>query len=161
MTDDLAARREPDAVAISDVDCTPPPRYRESREDFDRRMVGFTRSKGDLRALIGKRNREAALRVVTVGVGREAREQFATRCGCGWHGLAVDDAEVARREYDAHACRLELLAEPGQTLHRKGNGLGADWAAQAKAELTEVVSTPVVTVTADDTEQRMQLLELK
>lgn len=161
MTDDLAARREPDTVAISEVDCTPRPRYRESREDFERRMAGVMRSKEELRALIGNHNREAALRVVTVGVGKDAREQFATRCGCGWHGLAVPDAEAARREYDTHACRLELLAEPGQTLHRKGDGLGAGWASQAKAQLAEVGDTPVITVTVDDAEVRMALLELK
>ncbi len=105
MSDDLSRRRGADdwGVAITDVDMTPRPRYRESRDAFEARMRGVRREAGALISEVRLENRASALRG-SVGA-------WFTQCNCGWHGLTVADAELARREYDAHVCVAESVGQ--------------------------------------------------
>lgn len=163
-------------AVITDVDCTPRPRYLESREAFETRMARehATGSYAQAAAQAGRLNRNAALRAVAMADGAT---QYHTQCACKWHGLRVSDPEVARREYDAHACTI--TGEVGQTLRRTGEPLTQAWIDETKAQLTadqadlertlavlsppaEYTSAPVVTTTdADGLEQRVALLEVK
>ncbi len=84
--------------AISSVDMTPRPRYRESPAAFAARMRAMGADLAELTREVKLRNRKAALRMTAGG------DLVWTQCACGWCGLRVTDPEVARREYDAHDC---------------------------------------------------------
>lgn len=192
VSDDIARKRmgftdEPENgdVAITSVDCTPRAPSREgypSEALYQRALMMWNRLndklESELNALIkqnSKRNRMAALQPVVYGANGEPL--YFTKCACKWHGLRVSDPEVARREYDAHACSLldaNGRVEPGRTLHRKTEApLGPAWVAETKKQLAAQTppvtasvavedETPVVVTTeVDGTEQRMKLLELK
>lgn len=96
-------------VGITDVDCTPRPRYGESQARFEARMQGYGVELGALRRAVAQRNRKAALKSQEAHTG----EQFPlgvtywTMCACGFCGLKVGDPEVARREYDTHVCAVD------------------------------------------------------
>src|ERR1700753_1269187 len=122
-----------ETVAITDVDCTPRPRYRESQADFDARMGALGREQQALKTSLNKKNRVSALRGFE---GADGVKQYFTRCACGWCGLRVTDPEMARRAYDAHACELDAV-EIGVNLHAKPGGLPANWAAETKAQIEE------------------------
>lgn len=198
MTDDITRRREhrladhdlADAnrarglpadtgVAITDVDCTPRPRRGESQVAFDARIAGYMREAGLVQREVDQRNRNTALRLVDDG-GRIWRNladvpdhrgitAYFTQCACGWCGLRVADPEVARREYDAHACAAANIgndavsraqAHAGKATmppKRKASVLQpAAIAPEAPAEAQVKRAEP-----ADDFEQRAALLELK
>lgn len=114
--DELAHRRfglaADEGVGITDVDCTPRPRYRESQEAFAKRMRGMWLEADGKTRIVARRNRTAALRTLENGL-------HATFCACGFRGLQVSDPEVARREYDAHVC---AIAETGDVIHRRYRG---------------------------------------
>ncbi|HZJ66408.1 MAG TPA: hypothetical protein VFD36_23035, partial [Kofleriaceae bacterium] len=95
-------------VGITDVDCTPRPRYGESQEKFLARMASYGANVEELKREIRMRNRAAALRQVELPTGAIA---YWTVCACEWCGLRVDDPEVARREYDAHVCVAENVGQ--------------------------------------------------
>jgi len=82
--------------AISSVDMTPRPRYRESPAAFAARMLAMGADLAALTREVKLRNRREALRSMD--------DLVWTQCACGWCGLRVTDPEVARREYDAHDC---------------------------------------------------------
>lgn len=187
VTDDIALKRmgftedgENGNPVISDVDCTPcAPRregyisdaqHQRAVQMFEQRMATLERQHRAMVQTYNRRNRAVALQPPVTGPNGELL--YFTRCACKWHGLRVADPEVARREYDAHACSLvdaDGQWQPGQTLHRKTEApLPASWAAETKAmlapkvEILPVDDTPVVVTTeVDGTEQRMKLLELK
>lgn len=164
MTDDIARQRmgftDDDGVAVSDVDCTPRPRRGESKASFAKRMAGYARELTALSGEINRRNRTAALQPMVMG--SDGIAAYFTQCACGWCGLRVADPELAKREYDAHACAIGNTFRPGRTSQRTGDPLPANWADETKAKLAESAGTPVATVTsADGTETRMALLELK
>lgn len=166
-----------ETTAITDVDCTPRPRRGEPVASFEARIRGYGRAIAAQAAANNKRNRAAALQPPTVGADGIA--QYFTRCSCGWCGLRVADPELAQREYDAHPCAMDAV-EIGESLHRQGDGLGAAWAAGARAQIEQrelersltgslgpqeyrqapyrplFVEVPV----SDDAEQRAKLLEL-
>lgn len=111
--------------AITDVDCTPRPRYGESQAKFLARMASYGADVEVLKREVRQRNRAAALRVVlrsgsverwesveaAVQAGRVGIDAYFTQCACGWCGLRVADPEVARREYDAHTCAAESIGD--------------------------------------------------
>lgn len=94
--------------AITDIDCTPRPRYGESRAKFEARMRGYGLDMEALNREVKQRNRGAALRE---GIWPDGAVYYFTQCACKWHGLRVADPEVARREYDAHACAADGLGD--------------------------------------------------
>lgn len=159
-------------VAITDVDCTPRPRWRETPEQFADRLNKLEAQAVALSASSGKRNRTDALRWSVDGEGVKS---YFTRCACGWCGLRVADPEVARREYDKHDCAIDK-EEIGVRLHRK-EPLPANWVEETKAMLDQgqlersletlsppveyASSKPVSTEVVDETAARMSLLELK
>lgn len=159
MSDDLTRRRGDGdwTVAITSTDMTPRPRYRESQAAFEARMAALGVELSTLRAEVKLENRKAALRG-SVG-------QWFTQCACGWHGLTVADSEVARREYDAHACAADSV---GQRAVDRGiaetdrNVLVKREAPVLRPSL-ESVETPALPkrATEDDTVQRFALLEIK
>jgi len=114
-------RSEGYGPAITDVDCTPRPRYGESQAKFLARMRGYGLDMEALKADVRQRNRAAALRWIDAdGLTHKGAEPTArhgqivaywTQCACGWCGLRVADPEVARREYDAHACAAETIGD--------------------------------------------------
>jgi hypothetical protein len=118
--DELGARPrveeiQGEQVAIDDVDCTPRPRYRESREAFDLRILAMEANTGALRREAVVLNRSMAVRWVTASDGST---KYVTACACRWHGLEQADPEVARREYDAHPCSIA----DGDSIHRTYRG---------------------------------------
>ena len=159
MTDDLSRRRGDGdwTVAITSTDMTPRPRYRESRAAFEARMRQMGVELKQLRAEVKLENRKAALRG-SVGA-------WFTQCACGWHGLTVADAELARREYDAHACAANSV---GQRAVDRGiaetdrNVLVKREAPVLRPALegVEIEALPKH-ATEDDTVQRFALLEIK
>src|ERR1700743_353497 len=122
------------AVAITSVDCTPRPRRGEQSADFEARLAGYSRNLAAQAAANSKRNRAAALQPPVIGADGIA--QYFARCACGWCGLRVVDPELARREYDAHPCAMDAV-EIGVSSHRQGDGLGAAWAAGARAQIEQ------------------------
>jgi hypothetical protein len=180
MTDDIARARfgfvdNNDGIGITDVDCTPRDLRREgylSEAQYNRAIelkakqnALTAKSTNELRTGIGKRNRAAALQLSVLGA--DGIEQFFTQCACGWCGLRVTDPELARREYDAHACAIGTEFVPGKTLHApvEANALPIDWAQTTKDLLDRKFggeATPVVTTTDESgAERRFQLMELK
>jgi hypothetical protein len=118
--DELGARRrveeiQGEQVAIDDVDCTPRPRYRESREAFDLRMRAMEAQAGALRREVDVLNRSLSVRPVNAADGSI---KHVASCACRWHGLEQADPEVARREYDAHPCSIA----DGDSIHRTYRG---------------------------------------
>lgn len=112
---------------------------------------------------IAQRNRAAAVRP-----GPEIRgvPQWIAQCACRWHSLLSPDAEVVRREYDAHACSISgdhavdrAVAEVDRSVLAKRDAEQMVVAPSlVTAEPETVETTPTV---VDDTEQRFALLELK
>lgn len=161
MSDDLTRRRAGDdwTAAITEVDMTPRPRYRESAADFEARMRVMEREQWELLRDIRLENRTAAL--------RGSAGAWFTNCNCGWHGLTVTDAELARREYDAHACAAESVGQ--RAVDRAiactdRSVLPKREAAVLRPSLPlEGVETPALPEHAveDDTVQRFALLEIK
>lgn len=158
MTDDISRRRDGDwTVAITSTDMTPRPRYRESQAAFEARMRGYGVELQALHREVKLENRKAALRG-SVGA-------WFTRCACGWHGLTVADAELARREYDAHACAADSV---GQRAVDRGIA-ETDRSVMVRREAPVLrpslegveIEAPPVHTTADDTVQRFALLEIK
>lgn len=151
-------------VGITDVDCTPRPRYGESRERFEARMRSYGVELEVLKTDVRIRNRRAALRE---GAWPDGAPYYFTQCACGWCGLRVTDPEVARREYDAHACVAEsvgqsavdrAIAETDRMVLVKRPRAVLQPAVMSSQEADR---SPVrVEVATDDTEQRMALLEL-
>lgn len=154
-------------VGITDVDCTPRPRYGESQARFEARMARMGVHSMALGKEVQQRNREAALRHVDLPNGYE---RWWTVCACGFCGLRVDDPEVARREYDAHACAAAGVGEAAvdRAIYAAAHP-HAPLVKRASAVLQP--SIPVVTpetgelermtadVQVDETEERMALLE--
>lgn len=161
--------------AITDIDCTPRPRYGESQAKFLARMRGYGLNVEALNREVRQRNRAAALRGVT-GDGQILRAalreavQFFTQCACGWCGLRVADPEVARREYDAHACAAESLGDDAVTRAQAHAGKATMPARRPAAVLKPALSEghvdedgPVLnpaTAVLDDFEARVALLDL-
>jgi len=182
---DLAAG-EGYTPAITSVDSTPRPRYGESRAKFEARMAGYRRDVDIVRADVARRNRALALHVVLdtgqvakwadveheVEAGRLAVASYFARCACGLTGLRVGDPEVARREYDAHACRADSIGQDAvdraQACADKptiAKRLAPAVLVPAVAEVADAVTTTdertvVATASLDDAEQRFALLEL-
>lgn len=168
-SDELAARRAgDDAVGITDVDCTPRPRWRESQAAFDARMRGLGAAyQAEVRRDVTLPNRASSVRAVTGPHGEHLHMSF---CACGFHGLQVADPELARREYDAHACTVI----DGDAIH--GTYRGGFWkrapstmvpalaSERAAAGVTlpgEADAAPTTqTTTGDEFEQRVKLLEI-
>lgn len=166
--DDLAWRRlglGEDGVGITDVDCTPRPRFREKPEQFAARMRKlWLEADGETR-IIAQRNRVAALRNPEPGV-------YYTMCACHFKSLRSSDPEVAQREYDAHAC---VIAESGNDIHRQYRGpvdkrpasklipgLASEREAAGVTIPGETAQSAETGTSAErDTEKRMALLELK
>jgi len=117
-----------ESPAITEVDCSPRPRYRETQEQFAARIKSYSSDLASMRKQTSRLNRNDALRWSTATDG--AKQYFA-RCACGWCGLSVSDPELAKREYDDHACAMDA-EEIGVRLHRK-EPLPAGWADQTKA----------------------------
>jgi hypothetical protein len=180
--DELTARRTgAETVALEDVDCTPRPRFCESLEKFHARMRALGLERQALEREVALDNRRSALRwvtrdgVVCAGAEPTARHgeivAYWTQCACGFHGLQVADPEVARREYDAHAC----TANDGDAIHRNYRepidkrppstmipALAEERARLGIALPGEVPIAPTTqTTTLDDFEQRVRLLETK
>lgn len=172
--DELAHRRSDlaadEGVGITDVDCTPRPRYRETAEAFAGRMRRMWLEVDGKTRIVAQRNRNAALRTA---VGTDGIGLHSTFCACGFRGLVVTDPEIARREYDAHACTIE----DGNAIHRKYRGpidkrpksTLIPALAEERARMGIVLpgervdESPVTTSapTGDDFEQRVKLLETK
>lgn len=150
------------SVAITDVDMTPRPRYRESQAAFEARMAQMGVDLRDLHHEVKLRNRAAALRSVETAGGALA---YFTQCACGWCGLRVEDPEVARREYDAHVCAAagvgqaavdRAIAETDRNVLAKRERHVLQPAMMAPAVESEAPRTAVV---EDEFEQRVKLLE--
>lgn len=152
------------SVAITDVDCTPRPRWRESQAAFEARMASYGADVRALGKVVQQRNRNSSLRRVELPNGLE---RWFTVCACGFCGLRVDDPEVARREYDAHACAAEGVGQAAvdraiaetdrnvlvkRTSHVLKPALVEDAVVEA-AERNQVIVT-------DDAERRFALLEI-
>jgi hypothetical protein len=153
--------------AITDVDMTPRPRYRESQQAFEARMARMHVQLETVGREVKQRNRNAALRHVELANGYE---RWWTVCSCGFCGLRVEDPEVARREYDAHVCAAagvgqaavdRAIAETDRTTlvkrerHVLKPSLVEDQAVDAMDRRAVAVAVE------DDFEQRVKLLEHK
>lgn len=174
---DEELRGSDDGVAITDVDCTPRPRYGESQERFQARMRSYGVELEVLRTDVKVRNRRAAL-YITDGHGTWRADRFDgtteymkyfTQCACGFCGLQVLDPEVARREYDAHPCAAEsvgqsavdrAIAETDRTVLVK-RPRAVLQPTRLEQPIEDHVQRHDVAVAEDDTEQRMALLEIK
>lgn len=156
-------------VGITDVDCTPRPRYGESQERFLARMASYGADMAELRREVRLRNRKEALRQITLPDDTVA---YWTACACGWCGLRVDDPEVARREYDAHACAaenvgqaavdraIEAAAHPHAPLVKRTQHVLQPALAEIKPAEVGELERMTADVPVDEAEQRFQLLEL-
>jgi hypothetical protein len=169
VSDDLEARRGGDTVAITDVDMTPRPRYRETQQAFEARLTAMGADLAAVRADVRQRNRNAALRSIEKATGDLA---YWTVCSCSWCGIRVEDPELARREYDAHVCAAagvgqaavdRAIAETDRTtmVKRTQHVLQPSLTGPASVETPADarVETPVSVPPLDDFEQRVKLLE--
>jgi len=149
--------------AITDVDMTPRPRYRESQAAFEARMAAMGADMVALRTDVKQRNRNAALRSIEPATGAIA---YWTQCACSWCGLRVEDPELARREYDAHVCAAagvgqaavdRAIAETDRNVlvKRERHVLKPSVVGPVESE------APRTVVVEDDFEQRVKLLETK
>ena len=168
MKDDELAARRPETVAIEDVDCTPRRRHRETDVAFQDRMRRMRLERSILEAGVRRDNRTGSVRSVTGSNGERLHVAF---CVCGFNGLQVADPEVARREYDAHAC----TASDGDAIHRAYRGpidkrpsstlipaLAEEHARLGIALPGDATIAPATqTTTLDEFEQRVKLLETK
>jgi hypothetical protein len=152
--------------AITDVDCTPRPRYRETPAAFAARMLSYGVDVQALKADVRQRNRAAALRE---GVWPDGAVFYFTQCACKWHGLRVADPEVARREYDAHACAAESLGDDAVSRAQAHAGRATMPAKRTTSVLKPAIVEPVVDELRptkqdledlDEASQRFALLEL-
>lgn len=150
--------------AITDVDMTPRPRYRESQAAFEARMAAMGHQLETLGREVKQRNRDAALRHVELANGYE---RWWTVCSCGFCGLRVEDPELARREYDAHVCAAtgvgqsavdRAIAETDRNVLAKRERHVLQPSVVMPVVESEVPRTAVV---EDDFEQRARLLETK
>lgn len=152
--------------AITDVDCTPRPRYGESQAAFLRRMASYGADVEALKREVRQRNRAAALRE---GTWPDGAVYYFTECACGWHGLRVADPEVARREYDGHTCTAESIGDDAVSRAQSHAGKATMPAKRTAAVLKPALEQPVAAAPAlvpskqdlDDLEQRVRLLEPK
>jgi len=169
--------------AITDVDCTPRPRYGESRAKFEARMRSYGVDMEALNREVRQRNRAAALRGVTADgstfkvLGPESAQfaaQFFTQCACGWCGIRVADPEVARREYDAHACAAQSIGDDAVSRAQSHAGKATMPAKRTAAVLKPALEEQRIDETSqalqglrpdvgdlDDLEQRVRMLEPK
>ncbi len=173
--------------AITDVDMTPRPRYRESQAAFEARLTAMGSDLAAVRAEVKQRNRNAALRVVlrsgaierwesvasAIEAGRVVIAAYFTQCGCGFCGLRVEDPELARREYDAHVCAAagvgqaavdRAIAETDRTtmVKRTQHVLQPSIGEQVDEIMATLDKHQVHGAeVADDFEQRVKLLEHK
>jgi hypothetical protein len=155
--------------AITDVDCTPRPRYGESMPKFLARMASYGADVEALKREVRQRNRATAVRS---GVWPDGAEWHAAQCVCKWQGLRHADPELARREYDAHACAAESIGDDAvsraQAHAGKATMPAKRTAAVLKPALETIDSTPLLSDDVrptrqdlDDLEQRVSLLEPK
>ena len=154
--------------AITDVDCTPRPRYGESPAKFLKRMAGYGADVEALKSEMRQRNRAAALRE---GTWPDGATFYYTQCACKWHGLRVADPEVARREYDTHACAAEGLGDAAVDRAQAHAGKATMPPRRTAAVLKPALEQPIPTADTrpapqdlqdlDDATQRFALLDLK
>ena len=148
-------------VVISDVDCTPRPRYRETAAQFEARMGVLGQELAAIKRENAIKNRQAALQPPVMV--RDVAHYF-TQCACGWCGLQVADPELARREYDAHACGITGDTTVERAMAETGRGVLTKRTSQqvrpssVRAQV-DVAETP--SVKQDEAEARFALLELK
>lgn len=158
--------------AITSVDMTPRPRYGESRARFESRMAGYGVNMAALRKDVALRNRKEAIRSQEAHAGEQFPLGVAywTVCGCGYCGLKVGDPEVARREYDSHACAAEnvgqsavdrAIAEVDKTTltRRTTMVLQPSLPQPGQQDERQVERRTVAAVEGDSAEQRFALLE--
>lgn len=155
--------------AITDVDCTPRPRYGESQAAFLRRMAGYGADVEALRRELRAKNREAALKQ---GTWPDGAVYYFTQCACRWHGLRVSDPEVARREYDAHGCAAESIGNAAVDRAQAHAGKATMPPRRTAAVLKPALEQPAADEPAlvpsrqdlqdlDEASKRFALLELK
>jgi hypothetical protein len=155
--------------AITDVDCTPRPRYGESRAKFEARMRSYGVDMEALNREVRQRNRAAALKQ---GMWPDGAVFYFTQCACGWCGLRVNDPEVARREYDAHSCVAEGLGDAAVDRAQAHAGKATMPPRRTAAVLKPALEQPVADEPAlvpsrrdiedlDEASQRFALLDLK
>lgn len=148
-------------VAITDVDCTPRPRYRETAAQFEARMRVYGQDLAALKRENAIKNRVAALQPPVMV--RDVAHYF-TQCACGWCGLQVTDPELARREYDAHACSITGDVAVDRAMAEVGRSTVTKRTSQ-QVRPSEIRPAAVVADTAktnvDEAEARFALLELK
>ena len=156
--------------AITDVDMTPRPRYRETRQAFEARMARMGHQLETVGREVEQRNRDAAVRHVALPNGYE---RWWTVCSCGFCGLRVEDPELARREYDAHVCAAagvgqaavdRAIAETDRaTLVKRTQHVLRPSVAEKEEITTRDCAEAIVAPDAviDDFEQRVKLLETK
>ena len=145
---------------IENVDCTPRPRFRETTAALAERMRRHSAQRVWLEQWTATQNRTAALRT---GTWPDGGVYHVTACACGWHGLRQADPEVARREYDAHACSINgdtAVDRAAANVDRLTYGPKRERSSMVDAVRVEADET-VQTKTEDETEQRMALLEIK
>lgn len=152
--------------AITDVDCTPRPRYGESQAAFLKRMASYGADVEALKRVIRQRNRENALKT---GAWPDGATYYVTQCACGWHGLRVPDPEAARREYDAHTCAAEGIGDAAVDRAQAHAGKATMPPRRQAAVLKPALEQPAETLETlrpapqdlDDLEQRVRMLEPK
>jgi hypothetical protein len=150
--------------AITDVDCTPRPRYGESQAKFEARMRSYGADVEALKREVRQRNRAAALKQ---GTWPDGATFYFTQCACGWHGLREADPEVARREYDGHTCAAESIGDDAVSRAQAHAGKATMPAKRMAAVLKPALEQPAADEPAlvpsrqdlDDLEQRVALLE--
>lgn len=126
------------------------------------------------RALVGRLNRALHMRTIEV----DGVPHHHGQCACGWRGLRVLDPEVARREYDTHACAIEgdahidraIASHAGldqldANMHlivekREPHEMQARAVVEAWNSVADVAAVEMAKYT-DDAEARFALLELK
>lgn len=152
--------------AITDVDCTPRPRYGESQAAFLKRMASYGADVEALKREVRQRNRANALKS---GTWPDGATYYVTQCACGWCGLRVTDPEVARREYDGHTCAAEGIGDDAVSRAQAHAGKATMPPRRQAAVLKPALEQPVIDEPAlvpsrqdlDDLEQRVRLLEPK
>jgi len=117
-------------------------------------------------------NRESALKIGRI---HEGTQLYFTQCACRWHGIETPDAEVARREYDAHACLINgdhavdraILEGPDRMLQKrdKDEMVVAPILVDLNKEAEEILELTKQALKsneyATESELRFALLELK
>jgi len=173
--DTVALGDEPYRATDAELAKLPPKmraRLLAQRERSPRRWAArdamYARDLAGLQAWTRQQNRAAALRTVE----QDGLTRYFTQCACGWCGLRVDDPELARREYDAHACRIEGDAHIDRAVasvdREQHDAAGKLIVAKRQPHEMQVAWSAIVESAAvemrkytDDTEARYALLELK